>query len=1045
VEGVTVTIKGTDKSTSTNTNGEFFLSSVEQDAILVFTSVNMEQFELPVSGKSELLVTLKAKVSELGHVEVVHTGYEQISKERATGSYAKLDSINFHRRVGMGIIDRLDGTIPGIIFDRKSGPTGFPIQIRGISTLGAAATDKSPLIIVDNFPLGNNFDINNINPNDVESITVLKDAAAASIWGTRAGNGVIVITTKKGNYNQRFRVSASSNITIEEKPDLFYVPRVSTTDFVDIEKFLFGNGFYDEAIDNTSEFPVISPVVEIMAREKAGLITADEATAQINALRTNDLRSDLDKYVYRKATRQQHYISLNGGTGNVAYQFSAGYNKSLNNVQNSSPDEQFTISSKASLKAAKRIEIFTGMDFTYGTIKSYNFAFLSTPSPYSLVADANGNPLAIDREYRQGYKDTAGAGFLLDWQYRPLDEIRNYDAVATSKFIRLNFGVNYQITDWLKATVNYQFLNSVEDLRNHKSVLTYEARSLINLFANPYATDPNLRYPIPVGGILDVMNQQVKNYNLRGTLNANKSWNNIHQLTAMVGAEVADSKGGFGSNQRLYGYDASNGSFRSGMNYYNLFPVTYPPSIGFAFIPENNSYIDGGVNRFVTLMGNASYTYDGKYTLYASGRRDGSNVFGVNTNNKWKPLWSTGIGWLISKENFFNVPWISYLKLRSSYGYTGNVNNNLSGKLIIRNFLSPSNYTNLPFAAPQQAPNPDLRWEEVRIVNVGLDFRMLRERLSGSFEFFNKRATDLISLVPMGPSTGVLTYTLNAASIKARGFEFSLNSQNTRGGAIDWTTNFAISYAKSIVTEVHNPNGGYRAQDYITYGLNATKGQIAYGLSSYRWGGLDPATGDPLGVYQGQPTADYAAIFNDSVQNQVFHGSTLPLYSGFLRNNFAWKGFSLSVNITGRFKFYYRQPSLNIAYSAFMHETNYIGDYYKRWQKPGDELVTNIPSMIYPDPGNAAERADFYRNAEINVKRGDNIRVQDIRLAYQWNNKSKRLPVESVQFFFYPNNLNIIIWRANSDHYDPEYAGGSSNPTAAPFPRTWTMGLTVNL
>lgn len=1046
VEGVTVAVKGTNLVTFTNNYGEFSLKGLNNDAVLLFTGTNVETFEIKLNGRSELNISLKTKISSLNEVTVkVNTGYEMINKERFVGSYSQLDSQNYHRRVGMNIIDRLDGMVPGIFFNKKGGSNVQNIQIRGISTLGYENTSTAPLVVVDNFPIGN-FDINNINPNDVESITVLKDAAAASIWGTQAGAGVIIITTKKGKYNQRFRLDVSSNITIENKPDLFYFKRVSPSDFITIETNLFNQGFYDggDFLSNMFTYPVISPVVEILDKRRNGLISAADSAAQINALRQYDVRNDLNNHIYRQAVRQQHYVSFSGGNNLLAYQFSAGYNRSLNNIEGAKGDDQYTINTNASFRPVANLEIQTGINLSLSQNKGYNF----NPTnlfPYSRFVDDNGNALAIPWKYRMGYIDTAGAGMLSDWHYRPMDEIRLADINNTTRFIALKLGLNYQFTNWLKAQVQYQYQVSSSETSNYMSDQTFATRDLINTFANPSTSDPNLRYPVPLGGILDRGNTLIKNYNLRGTLNINKSWGTDHQLTGMAGAEVSDSKGSYGSFQRLYGYNDNTGTYRSNMDYFQVYPLTYAAyPFSSNFIPRNEGYAELDINRFVSLLANAAYTYKSRYTIYVSGRKDGSNVFGVNTNNKWKPLWSAGAGWEISKEKFYNVNWLSFLKLRGSYGYTGNVNNRLSGKFVIADFGSNDFFTGLPYAQPGMAPNPDLRWEEVRIVNIGVDFQALHNRISGSFELFRKRSKDVISLFPMPPSSGVGFFTMNGASMKIKGFELSLNSQNTKG-LIGWTTNFGLSYSKTIITDVYTTRG-YKAQDFIQFGLNAVPGRIAFGLSSYRWAGLDPVTGDPQGYYNKQVSKDYNAILNDSIQNQVFHGSTIPLYSAFLRNNITWKGFTLSANITGRFNYYFREPSLSINYSATMDGTNYMAEYYDRWQKPGDEKTTNVPSITYPSPADASNRNTFYQYSEIHVKRGDNIRLQDIRLSYQWNNKNlKRIPVQGMQFFFYPNNLNIILWRAEESHYDPDFSGNDSAPTAAPIPKTWTAGITVNL
>lgn len=1038
---VTVRVKGTDKATSTNDNGEFELKGVDENATLVLTGVNIETVEWKVGGKKVLELFVRTRVKE-GEAVIINTGYDRIARERFVGSYAQLDSANYHRRAGMNIIDRLDGTVPGVVFDKKGGD--YPIQIRGISTLNQSSSPSpNPLIVIDNFPMDERFDINSINPNDVESITVLRDAAAASIWGTRAGNGVIVITTKKGAFNKPFRMSLSSNITIVEKPDLFYFPRISSSDFIDIESMLFGKNFYNSSVNNITSRPVLSPVVEILARRRAGLISSGDSALQIDALRNLDVRNDLDKYVYREAIRQQHHLSFGGGSSILSYNFSAGLNHNLNNIQGSKGDKQYTISTGAAFRPVRNLEIQASLNYSQSENQSAGFTLPSPLLPYIQLADENGKPVAVPNSYRQGYIDTAGGGGLLDWNYRPLDEVRLANNNNISRFIRMNFGASYRFTNWLRAQVSYQFMNGNAITRNHKSLQTWETRNLVNRHTNLSQADPNLRYPVPMGGILDLLNSQSNSHNIRGTLNFNSNWGGgQHQLTAMAGAELSEAKG-YSNSNRLYGYNEEIGSYRNNVDFLTRFPVFFPAITSTGSIPSNIAYTEQALNRTVSVLANASYTLKNKYTLYASARRDGANVFGVNTNNRWKPLWSAGGSWDISKEQFYRIKWMNSLRLRASYGYTGNINNELSGRFTLNYQPTPAIYTNLVRAAARDAPNPELRWEETRITNIGLDFSLFNTKLSGSLEVYSKKSTDLISFLPIDPTTGENGFPLNYASMKGSGFDFSLNSRNT-AGVIMWTTSLGFSYNKTIITELLQLPG-YKAADFVLYSLNASPGRIAFGLSSYRWGGLDPATGDPLGYLNGATSKSYTTIFNDSVQNQLFHGSSIPMYSGFLRNDISWKGFTVSANITGRFNFYFRQPALNLNYEANIGSANYIPDYYKRWQKPGDEALTNVPSMLYPIPSAVSQRNSFYQFSEVHIVRGDNIRLQDIRFAYQLNNRNIRtVPIRSIQFFFYPNNLNLILWRADESYFDPDFSGATSDPTAAPPAKTWTGGITVN-
>ncbi|OQP59914.1 hypothetical protein A3860_35985 [Niastella vici] len=1036
VEGVTVTVKGSTQKTMTDKNGEFSMATVEQDAVLVFTHVSMEAFELKVSGKTELVINLKTKIAALGDVVVtVNTGYQNVKPERFVGSISSLDSANYQRRAGMNIINRLDGTVPGVLFNKKSG--NAPIQIRGISTLTGTRAD--PLIILDNFPFTG--DVNNINPNDIQDITILKDAAAASIWGARGGNGVIVITTKKGKYNQPLRVSFISNTSQLDKPDPYYLPQMSSSEFIDVEQLLFSKGYYNAQIAN-QHLAVISPVVEILNKRKLGQISAADSASQIDALRELDVRKDFEKYIFRKAMNLQNYLNVSGGANNFSYDVSLGYDHNTSSIKGPGGYDRYTIKTSSTFRPHKLIELNAGVNYTQSNIKPDGISYPLVPGgsasafsksqiyPYAQLADQNGNPLAIPYGYGSLFADTAGGGRMLDWHYRPLYEMNFVDNVTKVQFALLNFGANIRITHWLNADFKYQFSQQSGVNRNLQGLETFSTRDLINRFTNLNATTPNLRNPIPIGGILDVSNTSNTNKYMRGQFNVNKSWTSDHVLTAIIAGEVSESKSSSNRN-RFYGYNNEIGTYTTGLDYLSAFPI-FRNITASTRIPQGSVINDGITNRFVSLLANASYTLFDRYNIYLSGRKDGANVFGVNTNNKWKPLWSIGGSWDLSKEKFYKIDRILSVRLRASYGYSGNVDNSRSGLPTIIYDATPASYTNLSTAVMGDPPNPDLRWEQVRMTNVGMDFNVLKNRISGSLQWFQKRSTDLIASTPIDPTTGVNEFIINAASLKGNGIDLNLHSINI-SGVIKWESNFGLGYNKTIVTKYYG--GGFKASDFISYGFNPSEGQIAWGISSYKWAGLDPSTGDPQGYLNKQVSKSYTSIFSDSIQNQVFHGSAIPLYSGFLLNTISWKNLSISANITYRLDYYFRKTTIN--YSTLFSSWASHSDYSLRWQKAGDENITTVPSMVYPANNN---RDLFYANSEVNVKRGDNIRLQDVRLSYSWDNRTlKTIPVKNIQLYLYANNLNVIIWKKEKVNLDPDYSTSSLLPS-----KVWTVGAAIN-
>lgn len=287
--GATIKIKNGKTLATTNTNGEFEIANVADSTVLQVSFIGYQTKEIMVTNVSYLNISLDKNSNQLNEVAVISTGYQTIPKERATGSFEQVSNEQINRKTGTDILSRLDGYTT-ILFDKRNSTAN--LQIRGLSTLTQGISQ--PLIILDNFPYQG--DINDINPNDVADITLLKDAAAASIWGARAGNGVIVINTKKASFNKPVQVSFNSNISITGKPNLFDIPILSSSDFIDLEVQLFNKGAFDNKISDTYGYPALTPVQNILNNRRLGIISSLDSASQINALRKNDVRKDFLKY-----------------------------------------------------------------------------------------------------------------------------------------------------------------------------------------------------------------------------------------------------------------------------------------------------------------------------------------------------------------------------------------------------------------------------------------------------------------------------------------------------------------------------------------------------------------------------------------------------------------------------------------------------------------------------------------------------------------------------------------------------------------------------
>ncbi|MFC0264796.1 SusC/RagA family TonB-linked outer membrane protein [Fontibacter flavus] len=1007
--GANVTLKGQNIGTVTDADGLFTLNLPEGEARLMFSYIGFESKEreinMPLSGL--LTVYLVEAGLDLEDVEIVSTGYQQLPKERATGSFVKLDEKLINRRVSTNLLDRLEDVTPGLVFNRSNAD---PIGIRGRSTLFA---NPNPLIIIDDFPYDG--PLENINPNDVESITILKDAAASSIWGARAGNGVIVITTKKGSIKSPIRVSLNTNITSTEAPDFFYRPQMSVNDYIDIEIELFNRNFFNSRISHPRRL-ALSPVVELLQSNRSGEISNEEMNQRISALRLVDSRDQYDLF-YRNQVFSQTALNINGGSENFHFNTTIGFDE---NRASSKGDKnnRFTINSNQTLLMLNsRLRINTGINITQSirqnnSLDPTRLQLSSTDPrmyPYIEFQDAEGDPLTVPKDYRISYlKSLEGLG-LKDWYYRPLEE-RNLKNNQTSQTeIRLNLNTNYKINENLSADLRYQYWTNNINQREIIHPDSYEARNLFNSFSF-IDNSGSILSNFPEGGIFNQGIDQGFSHTFRTNLTYSNTWGKDHQLIALAGYEAKDLQR-TGHNSRQYGYDPDIAGVKP-VDYMTNFPLFFAPNI-VQRIPFADSQ-SGVVDRFISFFANAGYEYKNRYLLSFSARKDQSNLFGVETNMRGVPLWSTGLGWILSEENFFNSDLFPYLKLRATYGYSGNVDNSLSA-FTTASFSPSSPFTGLPYSTIVNPPNPNLRWERISMANMAIDFATKNNRLSGTVEYYKRVGQDMIGFAAVAPTAGLQTFRGNTATIKGSGIDLELTSLNI-DRTLKWNTTFLFNYYTDEVTGYKRDHPTNIVLNFGTNSMYPVTGFGMFPVFSYRWAGLDPNNGDPQGILNGEISKDYLSITRDATfDDLIYHGTSRPNIFGALRNDFYWKGFSLSVNLSYRLGYYYRRES--IIYGNQLGLGGH-GDYALRWQNPGDELKTNVPSK--PNATNT-NRDNLYIFSEALVERGDHIRLQDIRLGYNIDKTTwQNLPFRSAEIYFYANNLGII-WKASNDPIDPDF------------------------
>ncbi|MDR2285830.1 MAG: SusC/RagA family TonB-linked outer membrane protein [Sphingobacterium sp.] len=997
----------------TDRNGQYVLGATANDNNILFSSVGYRP-EVRSTDSPVVDVVLKTVLNEIEYAEVVSTGYQKIPKERATGSFSWIKKEKLDEQISTDIISKLDGTVNGLMFDRSTSSSPR-LSIRGLSTLQGAM--KAPLLVLDNFPYEG--DINNINPNDVESITVLKDAAAASIWGARASNGVIVITTRQGKLNQPLTINVDANITLIDKPNLYATPSMSSSDYIDVEQMLFSKGYYSNDMNAVTR-PVLSPVVELLIkRANVSPIEIEKIDREIENLRGHDVRDDFDRYVYKKGGNQQYAIGMTGGSDIIGWTAFIGSDLNSDNLANKY--SRINLRFQNTVQLSKALKLSSKITFTNSSNKSGKQGITDITSkggflyPYARLADEHGKPLSIAKDWRFPYIDTLGNGKLLDWRYYPLDDYRSIDQRNDIADIIVSAGVNYTFLKGFHTDILYQYERQGDEYRNYRNSNSYFARNKVNEFTQ-FDAQGNVVRKIPQGGILDYNDNIMVSHNVRGQLSWDKTFGR-HLITGVLGGEIRQSLSA-GHSTRSYGFD--DNTLSSGVVDYT---TTYPHLItGANLFIENTASASEKANRFVSTYMNMAYTFNEKYTISASARRDASNLFGFKTNDRWNPLWSSGVSWKISDEalyaNTFLRTALPYLKARITYGKSGNIHPSLAALTTIR-YRGNSIYTQSPWASFDKYANPELKWETTAMLNLGLDFGSKGNRVSGAIEYYYKKSTDLFTSVPVDYTGGVgTTIVKNAAEMKGWGWDILLNSLNI-DRQFKWRTEFNFSINRDEIAKRYLVSDRGSSFMLSIPTLTGVEGKPAYSVLSYKWAGLDPQTGAPRGYVNGQVSSVYTDItgLNTTINDLIYHGSAIPTLFGSVGNTFSWKGFSATVRIQYKLNYYFRKPT--ILYSSLYASWQGNSDYAERWMQPGDETKTNIPALTYPA---STQSEAFYAFAEPFVLNGDHVRLQYVNFAYQLNRANfQKLPVASLRVFFVANNLGLL-WRANEADLDPDYS-----------------------
>lgn len=1020
---VNILIKGTNRGKETKSNGSFFFDNVPANAVLYFTGVNLVPRSIRVTDHQDICVKMEYRTDSLEETTIYTNGIITKLKDSTTWVAGVVQRSLLQRSPESNALRRIEFLIPGMLFTHPAQTSDGAdlvdnIIVRGPSTINAGTR---PMVVVDNFPYYGN--LNNINPEDIESVTVLKDASSLSLWGVSAGNAIIVITTRKGK-TPKPMLTFSGILTGQGRPDVRHLHLIPAGELIDLEQQSYKSGYYPADLFNDGNFTPVPPVVSLLHDADRGLITREEAASRIAAMRGNDIRKDIERYFYQKSFEQQYTLQLSGESGRLNYFVSGGITTLAGNLTGT---KQLRRTARTQLTYAvnKKLKLSFATSYAFSTLTSNNnpgYLPISLHGrklmpTYLGLNDAQGKALPYFGDYKESYLHQLDSAGFHSAVWYPMDDMsRRNNRLDTRDYVA-NLGLQYTFNDRLQLNLMYQFEQQKMDRNDLHTGNSYYVNDFRNIYMQLDPVTGNLFSPVPPGGIADLSVYNITAHQARTQLNWQIKRDSLHALSLTAGVDFRDIVAQ-GDTSRRYGIDGSAGTSVIHDT------MAYPPYMIGVGEPMTIPVIAGHRKTTDLLFSNfltSTYTYMGKYTLSANIRGDIANLFGPATNNKWQPLWSAGAAWHVGREKFYAFDALPELIIQASFGTLGNISRLASAYTTMSSGYGGVTGTPYQTAFVLSFPNADLGWEKVKIFNVGIDFATKDHVFKGRIDAYSKLSTGLMAQTFLDPTLGGVqnpgsrpSYFTNSASMQVKGLDMELTSRN-HSGKWEWTTNFLLSIAASRIKRYSVPAG--EGINYLDANLpNPVPGRPLFAIYAYKWLYLDGQKGDPVGTWNGHPSTEWGAIIaNTPVDSMVYKGPAQPPIFGAIRNTVTKGKFSLSWNISYRLGYYMRAPAFSS--TDVLNNWNSNDTYRQRWQKPGDERTTNVPGLDYT---NNAARDYFYANSDILAFRADNIRLEDIMLSIETRRKQNKDRSRQRRIFAVLSNVGTL-WQANKNHIDPDY------------------------
>lgn len=947
LEGASVQAKGSKTAVLTKADGSFSIQVAQNVKSIIVSYVGSEAMEIALNGESVYAVSLKKKVDPLE--EVVVTGYQARKKRDEAGAISSIKAAQIENLPNASLDKALQGKAAGVLVQASNGLPGGAINVR-IRGQGSYLAGNDPLYIVDGVQINTrsdgNFTQNNplafLNPDDIETIDILKDAASAAIYGSNASNGVVIITTKKGKAG---KTKFNANVYMGSVQLMKKLEMSNSQEYFQMRAEAYGNN-NNLPWDNLA---VLQTVLNELRVPNAATLTQAQALAAAAALPTYDWQDA----AFRTGSIQNYELSASGGNDKTTFRIAGNYSFQEANVTKADFKRaglRFDIQNKATdrLTIGSSVNIST---FTQNNPFATSGSFLGSPAfsasgliPVNPIYNADGTYYGVPGQTPANLIGTLNQNII---------QVNDYNSgyQRTNQLIG-NVTLDYKITSWLsfKALVGLDYrLTQGKNVRDARTADGFNFKGNVNVQSN--------------------WNTNINSYQ---TLNFNKTFGTKHRLDGLVGFEVRKE-----NNESI----TANGQG---------FPT-------YQFTSLNNAATPAGVGEFYTgfrrngFFGKVNYGFDRKYLIAFTLRRDGSSRFG--SDNQYGTFWGVSGAWNIDQENFLkNSDVINSLKLRASYGSTGNdqIGNfdalGLYGGGGIYNGGSGISYS--------QLANPNLKWERNITTNLGLDFGLFNNRINGSIEVYNKETRDLLISQPIQSSTGFGSITSNVGRLTNKGIELTLSGDIIKAkkqGGFNWNTTFTFAYNKNEVKELY---GGLQ----ILPGDNSVQvGQPLGVLFTQQFAGVNPSTGRPM-WYDSLGNLTYQVLAKD---RKIIGPQNTPLYQGGLRNSLSFKNFTFEFFFQYEYGRYTSDGQANFLIENIARINVLKQAYDNRWTTPGQ--ITFFPR--YNTAGTEAKGSGAQSGTRTFFK-ADYVRLKNVAVYYDLSpSLVKKAGLSSFRFYVQGTNL----------------------------------------